>query len=258
MALVRICGLEEVESVSQLIIQLREGTPINVGVAPRAISGPKPSVAASPPLVSPGAATSKKKYEPAIAPATATTNGSANGAHAAVEANGHHEAQPAVFAEHSNLDGQRAIEQPNPSANSGGNGAIATNISDDEALRIWRHAAEKLGGLAGEKASQASAAAIHAPNQLVVTFAKRYNFCRQFCERPEIVSQLNSILEQMGAAWRLEFRLADDQPSDAAAVPERATTLRQRMYEACQRPFVRQAMELFDATAQRLEEAGKS
>ncbi len=154
--------------------------------------------------------------------------------------------------------GESVMEEPNPAPNPVSNGTVTNNISDAEALRIWRQAAEKLGGLAGEKAGQASAAAVLQPNQLVVTFAKRYNFCRQFCERPEIVSQMNSILEQMGAAWRLEFRLADDQPTDVAAEPERATTLRQRMYEACQRPFVRQAMELFDATAQRLEEAGKS
>jgi len=117
----------------------------------------------------------------------------------------------------------------------------------------------KIGGLATEKAQQATKAAISAPNKLVVEFPKRYNFCRQFCERPEIISQLTSIVEELaGTVLWLEFRLADEEPGEPAAEPEKATTLRQRMYEACQRPFVRQAMELFDATAQRLEEATKS
>ena len=127
-------------------------------------------------------------------------------------------------------------------------------ISAENAFTLWRQAAEKLGGLAAEKAMQASGVAVSGPNQLAVTFPKRYNFCRQFCERSEIIAQLSGIIEELtGAAWRLEFRLAEDEPIEPAE-PERGTTLRQRMYEACQRPFVRQAMELFDATAQRLEE----
>jgi len=253
MALVRICSLEDIESVPQLISQLRDGTAAKAGGSTAAaISGPKASGGPSPSTVM----ASKKKYDPPLAATESATNGTpaaqTNGT--PVHGNGYAQEVAAGSASDSKaatseveLDGQRAV------------GADVSDLSEEAALAMWRHAAGKLGGLATEKAQQATKAAISAPNKLVVEFPKRYNFCRQFCERPEIISQLTSIVEELaGTVLWLEFRLADEEPGEPAAEPEKATTLRQRMYEACQRPFVRQAMELFDATAQRLEEATKS
>jgi DNA polymerase-3 subunit gamma/tau len=268
MALVRICKLEEFESLPQLISQLREGLPVQLSGVAAAASGQKPLVAEPSMAAPPAAAASKKKYDESVATANTSYPSASNGSHAVQDngsrAHGNGYAAPLAAATDTS-DPEPGLEAVN--AELGLQSAVGPesrpidgkigNFSAESALALWRQAAEKLGGLAAEKALQASEVAICAPNQLVVIFSKRYNFCRQFCERPEIASQLASIIQQLaGMALRLEFRLADEEPVQPAEM-ERATTLRQRMYEACQRPFVRQAIELFDATAQRLEEPHK-
>ena len=104
---------------------------------------------------------------------------------------------------------------------------------------------------------QASDAAIFAPNKLVVTFPRKYNFCKQFCERAEISSQIAEIVAALGGAATgfavLPAQMKPSQEQEAA----RPTTLRQRMNEVCQRPFVRQAIELFDANADAVGRAGE-
>jgi DNA polymerase-3 subunit gamma/tau len=258
MALVRICSLEDVESVPQLISQLREGAPMQVARPPTAPNSAMASGVGSPSTI----AASKKKYNPSVA-AESADKGLSNGSSApnqGAHANGNGYTPP--------IDEAKAITDSmvtSPSSEGDRSQPIASQplapavakLSDIEALELWRQAAQKLGGLAAEKALQASGAAISAPNQLVVEFPKRYNFCRQFCDRPEILLQLARIIEDLaGSALRLEFRLSEDEPV-APLEPERTTTLRQRMYDACQRPFVQQAMELFNATAQRLDESNK-
>jgi ABC-type hemin transport system ATPase subunit len=102
---------------------------------------------------------------------------------------------------------------------------------------------------------QAAGAAITAPNQLVISFKKRYNFCRQFCERSETAAQLKEILRQLiGQPVQLTFVLLDDEPCAAIDTAPQMTQ-RQRLNQACQRPFVRKAIELFDANPARLESA---
>jgi DNA polymerase III subunit gamma/tau len=264
MALVRICALEDLESVAGLVSQLRQAAPEGSGSA--GSSKKAPGTSAVPAASAPAAAPSKKKYDPAIDATHSPGNGSSNGAHQ-LRSNGSH-LEPVTSNESGDGETNSSHTAESDSIDliaAGGNGSAPTpapigpdgkkdEISAENAFNLWRQAAEKLGGLAADKALQASGVAVSGPNQLAVTFPKRYNFCRQFCERPEIISQLSGIIEELtGASWRLEFCLADDEPVKPAE-PERGTTLRQRMYEACQRPFVRQAMELFDATAQRLEE----
>ena len=102
---------------------------------------------------------------------------------------------------------------------------------------------------------QASAAAISAPNQLVISFGKRYNFCKQFCERPDTAAQIKEILRQLvGQPLQLTFVLVEEE-SSAAADAAPLMTQRQRLNQACQRPLVRKAIELFDANPVRLESA---
>jgi DNA polymerase-3 subunit gamma/tau len=258
MALVRICNLDDLEALPQLISQLRDGLPPQaVGSIGSTESGQK--TIAAPSQVAPSTATSKKKFDPEVVIASSAGGGPTNGAYqaqaSANQSNGHTE--PLNMPNESVGTEADGAEQGNQNAADIGSVSVvkAENLSPDAALAIWRQAAEKLGGLAAEKAHQAVAVEGGNLGQLVVTFPKRYNFCRQFCERQEIAHQLAQVIEKLtGASHRLEFRLAEDEPSPTA-VPERVTTIRQRMYEACQRPFVRQAIQLFDATPQRLEES---
>jgi DNA polymerase-3 subunit gamma/tau len=240
LGLVRICQLEDLDALPQLIAQLREGAPLQLPAA---------------------AAAAKKKYEP-IAPTPATpqpayTNGAATNGHASPPSNG-------IDALNAELAGNGAAETesspisetPVPQPETLSHAPANLDLAPEAALALWNQAAEQLGGLAGEKARQATVATLAAPDQLVVAFPKQYNFCKQFCERPETMRQLVDTLSQLaGGAVRLALQSIDDglaKPVEAA----RPTSNRQRMYEVCRQPFVRRAMEVFDAIAERLEEPG--
>ncbi len=228
LALVRICRLDDLDSLPQLISELRK----TGGAEPA--SGVVPAVA------------SKKKYD---APLTATENATqtvhvaGNGhIHPAAGQNGHASAGASADVDTEPVERtEEKIGQPEVAL---------------DAMTIWRQVAEKLGGLAAEKAIQASSAAIRAPDQLVVTFPKKYNFCKQFCERPEMIGQIAEHVRQIvGRTLQLSFA-TEQEIAPTETEPVRRATVRQRIYEVSQRPFARRAMELFDASPQRLEEPG--
>ncbi|HZZ27529.1 MAG TPA: DNA polymerase III subunit gamma/tau [Pirellulales bacterium] len=265
-ALVRICKLEDLDALQQLISQMREGwLPTATTAAGTAVIQADTSSVAS----------KKKHVEPIICASSDFNESAASGTVIPSEV------QPENGKNESSLHQANTARSPFDCAtarpaeeklqiNEANGDLLGINSADGppfslkenetaskSAIEIWQIAAERLGGLAAEKAQQAKNAAISAPNKLVVIFPKRYNFCKQFCERPEMVLQLKEIIEELaGRALQLEFRLSDDETTKPAE-PQRAANPRQRMYEACQRPFVRQAMELFEATAQRLEEPAK-
>jgi DNA polymerase III subunit gamma/tau len=241
LGLVRICQLEDLDALPQLIAQLREGAPLQL---------PAPA----------GSAAAKKKYEPIAAQPTAlptvSTNGAATNGHASPSSNG----IEALNAELTHGDAAEiepsAAEPLVAPAETLSYSAANLDLSPEAALALWNRAAEQLGGLAGDKAKQATVATVASPDQLVVAFPKQYNFCKQFCERPETMRQLVDTLSQLvGGAVRLALQTIDDGPAKPAEAA-RPTSNRQRMYEVCRQPFVRRAMEVFDAIAERFEEPG--
>jgi DNA polymerase III subunit gamma/tau len=245
LALVRICQLEDLDSLPQLITELRQ-------------TGGEQSQAGSV-----AGLASKKKYDAPLtdsvtgAPQTVVANNGKDSAvlpqsSIAMTGNGHVKDEVGNNGhQHDAADINRdvlpaEITQTHASP-------LPTSL---DAISIWRQAAEKLGGLAAEKANQASSAAILAPNQLVVTFPKKYNFCKQFCERPEIVGQIaEHVCQLVGRRMQLNFA-TEQETTPSETEPVRRATTRQRIYEVSQRPFARRAMELFDASPQRLEEPG--
>jgi DNA polymerase III subunit gamma/tau len=240
LGLVRICQLEDLDALPQLIAQMREGAPLQL---------PAPAAAA------------KKKYEPLVPPPataqTAYTNGAATNGHASPLSNGI-DAVNAELAESHTAE----VESPPISETSAvppatlSQSPASLDLTPEAALALWNQAADQLGGLAGDKAKQATVATLAAPDQLVVAFPKQYNFCKQFCERPETMRQLVDTLSQLaGGAVRLALQAIDDSPAKPVEAV-RPTSNRQRMYEVCRQPFVRRAMEVFDAIAERLEEPG--
>jgi DNA polymerase III subunit gamma/tau len=226
-ALVRICNLEDLDALPRLSASLREDTAL-----------PGPSTAAAP---------SKKKFEPPVAPQVAS--------------NGKGYAAPPMVSAAAGGNGQQQAESYAASAKSKATAIIvaesqpAIALSPENAFALWQQAAAQLGGLAAEKAQQATAVAISNSNQLVISFPKRYNFCRQFCERPEVTSQLADIVSRLAKRQLIVSFEVVDEPIGPARESSPSLTQRQRIHQACQRPFVKRAIELFDANPVRLEEA---
>ncbi len=249
LGLVRICQLEDLESLPQLIAELRDGASLQTSSA---LTSSTPAA--------------KKKYEPiaahpSSAPTTAKNSAATNG-HAALTSENIEDLNAELADEDVAASGSpptTSMGEPAasiPASKTLNQSPVSLNLSPEAALAMWNQAAERLGGLAGEQASKAATATLTGPDQLVVTFPKLYNFCKQFCERPETMRQLVDVLSQLaGGKIRLSLQSIDDE-SPKTLEPARPTSTRQRMYEVCRQPFVRRTMELFDAIAERLEEPG--
>jgi DNA polymerase-3 subunit gamma/tau len=192
MAIVRSCRLENLEELSSLAAQLRDGA-----VATSAAQTPAASAA-------PRAAAPEKK-----------------------SARGNGEPIPAP-----------------PAAAAGG-----VELSDANAMSVWRSVVEQVSGLTAGFAKEAAGVAISAPNRLVVSFPENYNFQRAQCERPEHKQKLEEAIRSVvGTAVALSFDASA--PPRLEAQPEsvrRGPSRQQRMAELRSHPLVNEAIQLFEA-----------
>jgi DNA polymerase-3 subunit gamma/tau len=95
---------------------------------------------------------------------------------------------------------------------------------------------------------------------LVVDFAVQYTSCKSFCEQPQQRAKLEQALAEVaGRPVRLEFRLgAEPGPGADSEPPSRGPSRRQQQSKVVRRPLVRRAMELFDAGPPKVEPPGGS
>jgi DNA polymerase-3 subunit gamma/tau len=217
LALVRICQLTDLDELAALVEQMK-----NDGVA-----------------------------APAGAPSHVAR--AAPGQHATVRSTA---AQPAA------LDAQSAKKKRESGEGESGRGLDESHPSTAQpaaldaagALVIWRQALARLEGIVTDYASQADRVVLAEPDLLVVTFAKKYNSSKRFCEQPQQVQRIEQALAELtGRPLRLSFVLADDGASDEApALPRPAP--RDRLREKAKHPLVSKAMELFDARPVRVDE----
>jgi len=222
MALVRICCLEGLDELSQLIRQLQENPP--VAAAPTQ-SIPKQNV------------TNTVKPTPPAPPA-ASTNPTA-------EPTSHIPEKKVI--ENSSEESETTAEKP-PSM----------VLTDDSAEQIWRQTLQSLGDVTEELGTCYERVAISAPNRLVVSFKAGYTLQKESCERPERKSRLESALSEItGQTMRLDLELlSDDKETKPAAPTVKSRT--QQIQEAQQQPFVRQALELFEAEILRVDSSKRS
>ncbi len=127
--------------------------------------------------------------------------------------------------------------------------ALLPSNSDAEILAAWRTTLSEQNGLLSDHARDATPSIVN--KQLVLTFAKRYNFGRQSCERGNNLAQLESWLEErIGRRIKIVTALSDEAEPVAAASPAVAApqgASRQRKQEIEQHPLVKKAMEAFAA-----------
>jgi hypothetical protein len=97
----------------------------------------------------------------------------------------------------------------------------------------------------------AAQVATSGPNLLVVRFEAKYNFSKEFCERPaEAVRLATAASGAAGRPVELRFEVlppTEDRPADDA--PRRSGSKRQRMAERSQHPLVKRLGEVFEAHA---------
>jgi DNA polymerase III subunit gamma/tau len=216
LALVRICQLENLDELSEVIAQLRSGAAVE------AIGGTTST--------SPGI---KKKYEPAAGePVVARSAG----------------VPPATE------DIGRSAGVPPATGNEGTSGgrdahAPLAELTSQNAVALWNHALATLSGMVVEQAKQFDSVTLPSPNRLVLWYKPSYAICKTACERPEQVARFEQALADVtGKRIRVEFALTAEEPGGTVSSDSaRAASPRQRQIEVMQNPLVHRATELFGA-----------
>lgn len=222
-AIVRICKLEDLDQLPQLVAQLRGGV-ASGPVAPRVSSpaaAPRPY---TPPAVSGGHSGSTSEADqkktagispgpnsgPSMAPPAATTAGNA------------------------------------PSGPAG----PSISLTPENLKSIWGQALARLEDMTADHARQAESVAISGPNRLVIRFPRRYTFAKQNCDRPDRRARLaEAVSSVVGASITIDTELLPEDhrsPGGPAQRPAPPTNRRQRFRDAERHALVKQAMEIFD------------
>ncbi|MBA2116767.1 DNA polymerase III subunit gamma/tau [Bremerella alba] len=219
-AVIRICQLDDLESLGSLIATLKEG-----GVP-----------AKSAPTAAQGAAPQKKTAEHPVerppAPDTIPIR--------PVEPPPTPPSMPAPAPSDS-----PAPTDPIP--------APKLVITEKNVLSVWRNIVEDLPGLTADFARKGHAVAISGPNRLVVDFFSTYNSAVEALRRPKSQEVLEKAFREMcGDTYAIDFRVLEDpnaaRKADSHMTPERSAQegrLKARLL-AEQEPFVQKAMDLFD------------
>lgn len=201
-AVVRICHLENLQDLSNLIDRLRQE---EGGRAAVAVAGPAraatPVAAVSPVAPAP----EKKKADVAETP-------------------------PAV-----------PVSPP-----------TAIPLTRDSVDRIWKQVLEELGDMTADFAGCYDHIAISAPDSLVVHFREAYTLHKESCDQPDRKAQLERGLARLvGRPVRIQLAVIPDARNPVSTAP--APTMFQLKREKESNPFVRQALDLFDAEVIRVD-----
>ena len=221
LALVRICQLEDLDDLAELIAQLQSGAAV----------GPN---AAAPAAV-------KKKYDPAVGSAGVPPTPGGQDVRASLSG------QDAGAPDHARWGGRSTVAtgptaQPAPQQ--------LVELTGQNAVDVWNRALGRLSGMVVEQAKQFDSIAVPAPRHLVIRFKPGYAIFKSGCERPEQIARFEAALAEVtGQRIRVEFALAADEPGDplSPAAATRTASPHQRRLEVMQNPLVHRAAELFGA-----------
>ncbi len=236
-AIVRICNLENLDQLATLIAQIQDGT----NPTPAATSPPAPRAAPSNPAAAqatppaPAATAEKKKAAPVASPVAAPENRPPS---ATAPERDPSASNPAAS--------NPAASNPAASNSSASNSTAQQELTAETAEAIWKQALDQIGDMTSDFASYYDHVAISAPNSLVVHFREAYTLQKESCEQPERKAQLEKTMGHI-AGQRIRIDLAViPEPKRKQAAPA-APSMFQMMREKENHPFVRQAVDLFDA-----------
>jgi DNA polymerase-3 subunit gamma/tau len=129
-------------------------------------------------------------------------------------------------------------------------GPVAPALDLETARVAWKALPERVGAGLGIRLSQVGPRAVEPPNVVVIGVPPRYNYIADRCDAADSRARIEQALKQLldrAVTVRFERDLADPEPQ-----PERSTRA-ERADELADDPFVRQAVELFDARRVKIE-----
>ena len=224
LALVRICSLEDLQELTELIARLQGNQATDLASPPGRSPEGRPGRSAGP--ASGGNPASKVAPRPVETPVS-------------------NENRPA----------SPARKDPGDVEPSGGDEAPPEDVEPvgltaENAMETWNRALDGLPGMVADHARQFDAVAISAPNRLVISFKPSYTFAKSVCEKPEHVARFEKTLAAItGQKVRVEFSLAEpDLPHEEPNRAAKFVSQHQRIMEVSKHPMIQRAGELFGAT----------
>jgi hypothetical protein len=126
------------------------------------------------------------------------------------------------------------------------------NLTKQNADGVWKQVCDGIGDMTSDFASYYDHVAISAPDSLVVHFRERYTLQKEACEQPERKAQLEQTMARIvGRRIRIDLAIIPE-PKKQQPAPA-APSIFQLMREKEGHPFVRQAVELFDAEVTKVD-----
>ncbi len=228
-AAVRICNLEHLDSMSDLVASLSQAGGASSGSARAPRPSGRPKVAMQQVKVDPPV---KKNeiVEPnmAVEPSPATTPSAPSVEEASVP-----KTAPAV-----------------PAATS-----PSSPFVTQDAESVWKQVIDRVGDMTADMASEYEQVQLADAGQLVVTFKDKVN--REFCAKPERKERFEQELSQIaGQTIRIDFRAEERSPQEHRTKPR--LTRVQQMRKLEEDPFVAEAMRMFDAEITGFRESRRS
>ncbi len=246
MAIVRICGLDDLDELPNLIAQLSGVAPIEQASG----RGSRPVRAARPSLT-------QKKSDSPVEPHKSRVTASPESP----------EKQPLQAATNPPV---KAVPPPTNEllASPPGEAPASPNettqptsfieLTNDTVASLWQQALSNIKDMVAGQAALCSGVAISAPNRLAVSFIPKYNPIKLSCERAEKAKILEAELSRLtGQTIRLEFvTLTEDESGTEPTKPVKKLSSREKISEKSKHPMVQKASELFHATAVRVDDGG--
>jgi len=266
LALVRICALDELDDIASLVEQVNAGGESATPAAPRSATGP---------MFGAGTASSS---------GGASGSGSAANMGSAVKKNGDgpapagRAAEPPVKAAApvrsepvtvAGIPRPAAVSTPPaptppappaPAASSGSatrpspSTTVAPQLTAAQAQAFWNQAVDEFrDSLLGVQAGMCDRVTVGGNGRIVAHFSKKA--VKASCERPESLSQLEKAISALaGGPVRIDFALSEGPVTETRVPAKTGPAAHERLREKSQQPFVRKALELFDARPLRVED----
>lgn len=124
----------------------------------------------------------------------------------------------------------------------------STPLESGREGRIWDEVTGRISGLLREHVERVERVAISGPNRLDLVFAAEYDLQRRYCERPEVMRQLEQLLRDVTGGV-VQVRLVLEE-REAEAATTGSPAVEEEIAEAD--PMVEEARSVFGATVERV------
>jgi len=125
-----------------------------------------------------------------------------------------------------------------------------TPLESGQEERVWTEVTGRISGLLREHVQRVDRIAISGPNRLDLVFAAEYDFHRRFCERPEVVRQLEELLQDVTGGVVQVRLIQEERKPEPEPAPEEQSKTNVEVIETD--PMVEEAQNVFGATVQRV------